>query len=248
MTINSSYTKSAPAVHCYLDESATDGSTQIAVVGGIVTNSSLLKGLDSEWMAMITDYPALPSGIHMKDFGRDGPLRNMPLADRLSLFERAVSIIEKHSIYTLATTLEYRRYQALLPDEVKSVMSMYAMTFMGCVIANREIALNKGLISPIAYKMDSGNPYAKHVCDAHLGILRIQDNYPMNVGSLDFEDDEKVPALQAADLICWASRRKATDGSFKRGYRNLEALLSSKIHIAIELPDSIMSGLLEKLA
>lgn len=62
-------TNSEPlAVNCYLDESATDGGTPSAVVGGLVLNSSQLDHLDIEWSAMLHDFDLSP-GLHMKDFG-----------------------------------------------------------------------------------------------------------------------------------------------------------------------------------
>jgi hypothetical protein len=42
--------REALVVTCYLDESATDGSTPTAVVGGLLVNSSHFLGLDKDGM------------------------------------------------------------------------------------------------------------------------------------------------------------------------------------------------------
>jgi hypothetical protein len=58
-------------VTCYLDESATDGGTPQAVVGGLQMNESHFLGFDPAWREMLHDFGLEPA-LHMKDFGPHG--------------------------------------------------------------------------------------------------------------------------------------------------------------------------------
>jgi hypothetical protein len=119
-------------VTCYLDESATDGSTPTAVVGGLLTNSSYFVGLDEKWSAMLDDDEfSLRPGLHMKDFGRHGRFANMLPAKRSKIFTRAVEIIKEHNICTIAVTLEHDQYRAIVPHVVRRSMSAYGLCFIG---------------------------------------------------------------------------------------------------------------------
>ena len=64
------------ALECYLDESATDGGTPKAVVGGILLDRERYALFNDEWEQIITRRSLQPS-IHMKDFGRHGRFAKM---------------------------------------------------------------------------------------------------------------------------------------------------------------------------
>jgi len=54
----------------YLDESATDGSTPIAVVGGLLLDWNRYAWLDMEWERALDSYGI--KALHMKNIGRRG--------------------------------------------------------------------------------------------------------------------------------------------------------------------------------
>lgn len=55
------------------------------------------------------------------------------------------------------------------------------------------------------------------------------DNF-LGLGSLTFDKDDCVPALQAADVIAWAVRRRATGYEFNAGFEPIEATLNERGH------------------
>jgi hypothetical protein len=57
-------------ITCYLDESATDGSTPCSVVGGVLINSSGHKQLVLEWKTLLDDFDLWP-GLHLREFSPD---------------------------------------------------------------------------------------------------------------------------------------------------------------------------------
>jgi hypothetical protein len=62
----------------------------------------------------------------------------------------------------------------------------------------------------------------------------------MNLGGLTFEDDQSITALQAADLVCWAVRRRATGYPFTNGYEPLLDILRSEAHSEAPIPVDAM--------
>lgn len=102
------------AVTCYLDESATDGSTPIAVVGGLTLNKKNFLRLDKQWNRMIDKFNLHPA-LHMKDFGSHGRFGKMPIEDRRKILAYATKIIMDCNIFTIAVTVDHAQYRSILP-------------------------------------------------------------------------------------------------------------------------------------
>jgi hypothetical protein len=56
-----------------------------------------------------------------------------------------------------------------------------------------------------------------------------------------------VSALQAADLVCWAVRRRSARYSFTGGFEPLETILDAHGHNQSPIPEAFMRDLLERL-
>ena len=237
----------ALVVSLYLDESATDASTPTAVVGGLLINSSHFVGLDEKWRAMLDEFELWP-GLHMKDFGLHNRFAAMPQQRRSQIFERAVEIIKAHNIATIAVTLDHGQYKAILAPTLKHQMSPYSLCFLGCVVGNHQIAEKQGYDKTVPFVIDSGNPYAEHVRKAHRVLRDLQSKgHFLNLGSLTFDKDDDVTALQAADVICWAVRRRAAGCPFAIGFEPLEAILDEHGHNQSPFPEVAMRQLLADL-
>ena len=104
-------------------------------------------------------------------------------------------------------------------------MGVYGMCFFLCAHLNHRLAKENRYAERIAFLMDSGNQYAEHVRVAHAVMQK--DWKAMNIGSLTFARDEEWSALQAADVIAWASRVKAQGNSFNNGYEPLDGLFNN---------------------
>jgi Protein of unknown function (DUF3800) len=234
------------AVTCYLDESATDGYTPTAVVGGLLINKSHFLGLDGEWRSLLDEF-GLPA-IHMKDFGGHGRFGNLQPDVRSAIFTRIISIIRNHNICTLATTLDHAQSRSLISLTVRKAMSPYGMCFIACVLGNHQIAAAHNYQRLIAFIVDTGNPYATHIVEAHNALEMVQkDGNFLHLGSLTFGNDEQITALQAADVICWAVRRRSAGLRFTNGFEPLESILDDKGHNQAEFPEASMRALLQRL-
>ncbi len=223
-------TEQSVSLTCYLDESATDGGTPTAVVGGLVLNKSGFLFLDKKWKRMVDKFNLHPA-LHMKDFGSNGRYSAKTEDERRKVLTRAATIIKKANIYTIAATLEHEQYKSIFPSKMRKVMSPYGLCFIICAMGNQAISEANNNHHPVAFILDSGNAYAKHVLEAHGAMYRSQEaGNPLRLGSLTFEDDKRVSALQAADVICWAVRRRATGYSFKGGFEPIESILDQPGH------------------
>jgi hypothetical protein len=237
----------ALVVSCYLDESATDGSTPIAVVGGLLINSLHFVGLDKKWRAMLDEFSLWP-GLHMKDFGRHHRFAHMPPDKCESIFTRAAEIIKEHNICTIAATLEQDRYKALLSRGLRRYASAYGLCFMACVAGSHKIAQAHNYQKRVAFVVDPGNPYAEQVFFMHQALVEAQtDENFLNLGSLTFDKDDNVTALQAADVVCWAVRRRATGYPFVNGFEPIEKILDDQAHNQAPYPEDAMRDLRARL-
>jgi len=236
--------RQALAVTCYLDESATDGSTTEAVVAGLQMNRSNFLHFDDKWDDLLERYHLRPA-LHMKDFGRHGRFSDMCECDIRSILEDACDLINVHKIYSLAVTLEHAEYQRIFHDRIKNHMSVYGLCFIATAYANHLLATQNHYKENIAVVLDSGNPYASHVLLAHGELKKAHQAQSLNLGSLTFESDEIVTPLQAADVIAWGVRRKATGYSFKGGFESIERLLARADHAQAPYPVIAMQQLMQ---
>ena len=231
-------------VTCYLDESAVDGGTPRAVVGGLHMNESHFLGFDPAWRSMLSELGLCPA-LHMKDFGQHGRFASMPPEQRRVLFDRAASLVNRHKVYSFAATLDATQYRAIIGRTLGKRFSIYGMCFVGAVLGNYLLAKQNGYPHKIPFMLDAGNPNAEHVREAHKGLLEMQTSghHPLNLGGLSFDDDEAITPLQAADVVCWAVRRKATGKPFVAGFEPLLGILDDPAHVEFALPLDVMRDL-----
>src|SRR5947209_7929215 len=91
--------KQVVAATCYLDESATDGATPTAVVGGLVLDRTNFLRLNTKWNRMLNKFNLHPA-LHMTDFGKNGRFGSTPASMRRKVFSCAAKIIIDHNIFT----------------------------------------------------------------------------------------------------------------------------------------------------
>jgi hypothetical protein len=214
------------AVNCYLDESATDGSTPQAVVAGVLLNRDGFLGLDVKWQELIR-VNRLGTGVHIKDFGVHGRFAKTPPAEKSIIFSEAVKLINEYKIYSVAATVNHDDYRLCLDPKIRQVMSVYGLCFILSAYDNHKRAVHNGYTKNIGFILDSGNPYAGHVLGAHSALLEWQKSEPLNVGSLTFDQDDNVTALQAADLVAWSVRRRLVGMPFSKGFEPLLGIFDS---------------------
>jgi len=212
-------------VRLYMDDSGeeNDPNTPHAVLGGMLINYSHYLRFEQAWDEML-DRHGMQAPLHMKEFGRDGRFGKMSHCCRRELFEEAVDLIMSHRIAGIAATITSADYRAYMPEEARKVFSIYATCFIVAVVINHKLALGR-YAQRIPYVLDAGNPNAEHVRIAHKELLLWQkEGHFFHAGGLYFDDDAEFGTLQAADIIAWATRRRAHGKRFPRGMEPIEAL------------------------
>jgi len=213
----------------YFDESATDGGSPIAVIGGIMLQSDAYTWLDIAWQKAIVKHSVEPL-IHMKDFGQHGRLRDFPIASRQSLFTDLVNIINEERTITVPATVSTKEYKHYFSKPDK--LDLYSVCFVLLATAQGKHADSSGYEYNIPFLLDDGNDYKQAVERAHDFLVNnFQKSHPLHCGTLAFGDDKNNSALQAADVVAWAVRRRSAGDRFTHGYEPLLGIFEGKSHL-----------------
>jgi hypothetical protein len=199
-----------------------DGKTQEAVVAGVLMNRKQFTAFQAGWGELLARHNL--TALHMKDFGLHGKYSQLMAGDRASLFSGAASLINAHKIYSVAATVHYADYRKFVSAEIQAVMSVYGFCFLLSAWTNHLLAEQNNFQKRIGFILDSGNPYAEHVRASHAALLKWQRGQFLHMGSLLFEDDKRIAALQAADVVAWSVQRRATGMRFTAGFEPLLGL------------------------
>jgi hypothetical protein len=118
---------------------------------------------------------------------------------------------------------------------------------MMAVEVNRAKSEREGSRSVIDYVLDDGNQYKKHILQFHDAIHKNSDLAEFRVGALTFNTDTNVPALQAADVVAWASRRRKAGMPMTRHYEPLNRLFDD-CYADSPAPEDVMKVMSERFA
>lgn len=215
-------------VTCYLDESATDGSTPFAVVGGLILNDGGHREFTSDWRMFLDRFSLWPA-LHMKEFGLHGKLGKRRANETRDICRWAVDIIDGYKIYSLSCRLSNQAYATAFSEATRKNHSQYKLCFLAAALVNRKMAEQNDYEGLISFVMDDGNPRSGDLRRGYEDMEAIKGpEFPLNHGGLSFADDHEEFALQAADVICWGERRKASGLRFRPEHRQLELMLSDE--------------------
>jgi Protein of unknown function (DUF3800) len=244
----------------YYDESAVDGSGPVSAVGGLLLKHANYTWLGIEWNEAVSRSGIAQSFVHMKDFGEHGGLAAFPISRKRDLMAVLAKIINEHKYISIGSTLtpeEYTRQHSFLKkakkgrkykEEEDERPSIHSMCFLQAAIVQGKMAEAVEYGYDIPFMLDEGCPDRECIDRAHYdlknyfpGRYRQEYGFPpkTHAGGLTWEDDKQLPALQAADVIVWAVRRKAANLPFNDGTEPLEEILSAH-HVDQHYPEAWM--------
>ena len=214
------------AVTCYLDESGTDNQSPFSVVAGLVMKRSDFLTFIVVWNSILSKHGVQPP-LHMNEFGQHGKHRNLNYLQRYNLFADVAAIINCYKIISLAATLNQFTFNSIMTAEIRKMMGVYGMCFLLCAFINFKQANFSQYTGNIAFLLDEGNKHCGHVLYTHKELKRQQETSgnSLNIGSITFEDDIRVPTLQAADVIAWAVHRKVCGLKLGKGFQPISRIL-----------------------
>ena len=239
---------SASPFVCFLDESATDAE-QIApgVLGGLVMTRAKIPEFEAAWSSLIARYRII-DGIHVSAFGPTGKNSHLTDPEYEALYGDAVTLINQCRACTFGCMLDNRKIERAFSSDARAIgTSTYGLAFLMCVVAAHKSAVDQKYQGRIDYVLDVGNKFRYHVegmrdsINAHLELQRFQ------VGEVTFSTDADKLPLQAADVVSWATRRRAEGRHFRGVLRPLEGLFD-EANFECSLADEPLRRLAEVIA
>lgn len=216
-------------LRCYLDESGVEGSLLVATMAGLSLENDRFTWLDLEWKKVLSKHNF--THIHMREFGLTGKWGQIREGTRLALFTDIAAIIREHKRYSIAATLtpgHFKQYFGKAPQKT-SFMSIYSTCFFLLAMAQGKQSHHDGYSNDIPFLLDCNHQYRKEIEVCHAFLMN-NCQFPVHVGRLEFDTDEKNTALQAADVVAWAVQRQARGLPFNIGSEPIETVLD-EIHL-----------------
>ena len=131
---------------------------------------------------------------------------------KISLFSKVRKIINRHKRYSLCVLVPQLDFRAMLPDEAcRELIGPYALAFLSAVMFNQVVATKRRLgQTSMSYLVDDGCSGKDQLVAAHSLLLgrEIASGGHRYTGTIEFDTDDRVSALQAADVISWSARRR----------------------------------------
>lgn len=228
----------ARLLQCCLDESGVDGNlSPVAAMAGIVLEYDQFTWFDVAWKKAL-DRHGIRSAIHMSDFAADGIWANFPIPSRIALFTGLVAVINEHKNYSIAAivrTEDYRQHFGK-PSKANSMTSIYSMCFMLLALFQGKQAEHDNCEPNFPYFLDDGNERKEESFSGQ--SLR------SSCACRSFGDDKAACALQAADVVAWAVRRRHSGLAFDFGRGPLEAVLGGT-HRELTVQDDWLADVAE---
>jgi len=206
-------------------------------MGGPVFSRIQFKHFSERWRPLLRKY-RIAEPLHLTDFyGSYGKYSGMRKELKIALFGDVAKLIFQHFHFSLSISVPQADFKALIPEKDirKCVAGPMTFAFFAAVVANREMAIRHNM-RKIDYLVDRGSKlYNEQFMDAHAAVVQEEisagDSY---TGALNFETDDNVPALQAADVIAGSARLNESKRLVEE-FAPLKQLIDSQSHIRIRL-------------
>jgi Protein of unknown function (DUF3800) len=226
----------------YFDDSGSDETSSLVTIGGPVMSRIQFKEFSVRWERMLAKH-RISAPLHMTDFVRPGKYCTRGSEMKRALFGDVARLTNEHKLYSVSVGVPQGEFKTELSEDVRNnLIGPYGFAFFAAVSLN---FVTCGLLKTgdrrISYLVDRGFCHEEQLDAAHLVLVRneiIKGGF-RHIGALTFETDDHVPALQSADAIAWASRRRQLDGALPEGFEPLNELLrddADGLHAHIQMP------------
>ena len=196
-------------------------------------NRSGFLSFEGYWNRILHDYRL--DSIHMTDFVRPyGRHIGMGQEMKLSLFSDVTKQINDHKIYSVAIGVAQADYRSLLSQHVhRRLIGPYGLAFLSAGVLNGCAAEWSEYRGTIAYLVDRGH-FEDQILGAHGLLVDIEkkldkkDEPAVHTGAIAFDTDDNNVAIQAADVIAWASRRNEEPGGLSGEFDPLRGIFEDQ--------------------
>jgi len=235
----------------YLDDSGSDDLSPLTAIGGPVMSKDAHQAFEGDWTKLLDRYQ-IPPPLHMNDFVRPhGKHIGMYPEMKMALFREACDLINAHKLYSISVSIPQPDFGEAIPDEArKQLIGPYALAFFCAVMLNQDVARRKladnHVEIVVSYLVDQGFGRKEQLDAAHSILLKheaLKGGF-QHTGAMGYDIDDRIAALQAADVVAWSARRRDI-GRLTEEFATLEAVLSESVvkhpawrgpHVHIRIP------------
>jgi hypothetical protein len=235
----------------WLDDSGK-GQLPAFVLAGYCASVDAWIAFADEWQTELRRPPALAYLKGKEAFGLFGQFRGWSETERDSRLLRFVALIKKHSNRGLGIAIGHHNFERILKQPLSPYKTPY--TFLYMLSLNIVLGVAANANEKIEVIFDRDVIKRKQAEDAYKRWLRIlpeEDKQLLGREEPRFEDDMHFMPLQAADVLAWYVRARASLPDAK-----YEATLKSPVFAAlnqiptpvIPITDGQMRELLSRVA
>ncbi|MBF0505792.1 MAG: hypothetical protein HQL09_03055 [Nitrospirae bacterium] len=179
----------------------------------------------------------------MDEFVEKGEFGHIRYKDRFNFFSEAVELTNNCKVYSIAATLNKQEYEQYIHEKIRKTFSIYGFCFMLLAYINGRQAQHMKFREKIAYLFDYA-PHRNHIMVARDRILEWEkeNKFIKNMGSLTFDGDVNISALQVADIVAWGVRRKISNIQLNKGFEPIENLFNKEHHMQYGWESDFLKG------
>jgi hypothetical protein len=216
------------SVEAYFDESGTHDQSSVLCFAGFVIRDDQARAMDAGWAQMLTRYK-LPY-FHMVDCAHGvGVFRELNRSARIAVETEAIALMRSHIAQCFVNSVNPVTFEQEVPTHPQ-IGSAYSLLAHSCLASVANWATEHGFRGDVAYFFENGHRNQNEANAIMQMIfsqpeLRTRHHY----ASHTFAAKEKLPLLQAADIIAWLwnkeCRRVLSEGGIRKKREDLTALL-----------------------
>jgi hypothetical protein len=209
-------------INCYFDESGKMNDAPAISFSGVCVKQSALAKFDDEWKELLRHF-GLPS-LHMKEISDlnievcPSIPANRTFKDTINILKQFADCMNDHLEIGIIQAWDVPGFKALDPTVVKGMGSPTNPYYLAFARGVMELSDYAGADDQISIICDEDAETAWKCFQHYLGLREADPDIRKKTISLSFADDEHFPALQAADLTAYLSRREAWRLFYKRPY------------------------------
>ena len=231
----------------HLDDSGSDDGSPLVTCGGAAMSKANFEEFSRRWARMYERKRSARSQfeppLHMSDFVRNGKYAGAYPEFKRNLLLDVAKLINEHKFFSISVAVSQRDFDEVLSTEVKrNLIGPYAIAFF-CIVLGHQTISAKHSRGPLraSYLVDAGFGQQNQLNEAHRFLVRFEQATGgfKHTGALATDTDDRVPALQAADAISWASRQMELHHSLPEGFEPLLDVINEDIsppHVTISIP------------
>lgn len=226
------------ALHAYVDDSGSDPSSPVYVLGGVIMPEEWWAIVANEWSSVLASEPKVDYFKASEVWDRSqGPFCRMSDQQRMDKVYALVDVLTEYHPVSFSCRMRWQDFRNLSENVKlpKSFNDPYFFLFYGAIIGFVPLFERDERVKGISFVFDEQGRIGKSVCGWYEAFASLVDPTRTYLGPKpSFGDEKKVIPLQAADLVAWYQRRKTLGSLNQEWHQNVWNLLK-RSHFPLEM-------------